>query len=87
MNKIKAVNAAEKKAETPHYPDRGVVWGCVTATPLQTAGSRSAFFLNSERALGRGNAGSLGFAWRYARDPRCPRTQQVGGIVEVSHGR
>lgn len=80
MNKIKAVNAAEKKAETPHYPDRGVVWGCVTATPLQTAGLRSAFFLNSERALGRGNAGSLGFAWATLAIPAAPARSRLVGL-------
>jgi len=87
MNKIKAVNAAEKKAETPHYPDRGVVWGCVTATPLQTAGLRSAFFFEQRACIGAGQRGVARLRLGYARDPRCPRTQQVGGIVEVSHGR
>lgn len=59
FNGIKAVYAAEKFAETPHNPDRGVVWGCVTATPLQTANLRAAFFLNAKRAFARGIAESL----------------------------
>ena len=78
VNEINAVYVAEKFAETPHYPDRGVVWGALPQPPCKPAYLRVcifAFFLNAKRALTRGNAESLREG---LREFRCPRTQQVG---------